>query len=171
MQDIWSYLPLLLRGCARLSAAFNNLPNIDVKDALYRSKIMKEKSGRKKHPFFLFYFKRFLFSRRVSTRPAKEWSNWSTRDLLSRIALWTDSKLEPVLNCLRVLVTRDIYLFIIMSSRFDLSCLLLSYSIFLSFSLAVILAVILRLPTRVSRSLSRVRARNETTVRKPLSKF
>jgi len=47
----------------------------------------------------------------------------------------------------------------------------LSRSILLSFSLAVVLTVILRLPTRVSRALSRVRARNETTVRKPLSKF
>ena len=45
------------------------------------------------------------------------------------------SRFEPILNCLRVLVTRDIYLFIIMSSRFDLSCLLfilLYPSVFLS---------------------------------------
>ena len=168
MQDIRSYLSLLLRGYARLSVAFNNLPDIDVKDALYRS----ENNGRKKWKeknILSFSLVSNDFSSLVAFLHAPR-----KNDLIGPRAIsYLGPRSEPILNCLRVLVTRDIYiyLFIIMSSRFDLSCLLLSRSILLSFSLAVILAVILRLPTRVSRPLSRVRARNETTVRKPLSKF
>lgn len=113
----------------------------------------EEKSGKKERKNTLSFslIKRFLFSRRVFTRPANKRSNWSTRDLridlrilISGRAL-TDLKLPPR-SCDARYISSSLYLSVSI-------CLVYFISLHPSvlFSLAVILAVMLRLPTRVSR--------------------
>lgn len=168
MQDVRSYLPLLLRGCARLSAALNDLPDVDVRAHYSDHRPGVEKSG-KKNTLSFSLVRRLLLSRRVSNAPpAYEWSNWSTAwstYFYSRLRSLIDSKLSFAFFCDARIWSfhHDIFSFRSVLSTLSRSVLL--------FFLSYCHSRILRLPTRVSRALSRVRARNETTVRKPLSKF
>lgn len=162
-----------VRDCRRLLTVY-------VKDVDVRARYTGQSCGgrkkwkeRKKITLSFSLVKRFLFSRRVFTRPANKRSNWSTRDLridlrilISGRAL-TDLKLPPR-SCDARYISSSLYLSVSI-------CLVYFISLYPSvlFSLAVILAVMLRLPTRVSRVRHFLECVRKTKRRsaKPLSKF